>query len=128
MSAGNLLSPGPRSWVTALSAAAGCVAGAAARAVLTGPSAATTAAPITATRPPCPSQRALFVRSPRRSTFPGSTATITSTSTSTSEHEQTLTDGLEACDLIEAILRDEDLLLTGCKHRSRCEIVEARDE
>ena len=40
------------------------------------------------------------------------------------EHEKTLTDGREACDLIEAILGDEDLLLTGCKHRSRCEIVE----
>jgi hypothetical protein len=40
------------------------------------------------------------------------------------EHEKTLTDGREACDLIEAILGDEDLLLSGCKHRSRREIVE----
>jgi hypothetical protein len=40
------------------------------------------------------------------------------------QHDKTLTDRWEAYDLIEAVLRDEDLLLTGCKHRSRSEIVE----
>jgi hypothetical protein len=40
------------------------------------------------------------------------------------EHERTLIDGREACDLIEAIRRKKDLLLTGCNHRSKSKIAE----